>query len=96
MPEYSWLQTCVGADYWEIHKMQDAGEEIDYDELVEAVGIDELRRFFPEYDWDQTGDGLTLKDDWSVTYHRSLYRGFPCMVVGHSGIDYIWIKEVEL
>lgn len=95
MTEYAWLQTCVGADYWEIHKMQDAAVEIDYDTVVEAVGLEELKRFFPDYGWDGGGD-LRLQDDWHVSYRRSVYRGYSCVYVEHSGIEYIWIEEDQL
>lgn len=36
------------------------------------------------------GDGLKLKDDWHVGFHKSVYRGKPCYYVQWSGIEHIW------
>lgn len=34
--------------------------------------------------------GLHLKDDWAVSYHKSVYSGRPCYFIRHSAIEYIW------
>jgi hypothetical protein len=37
--------------------------------------------------------GLTLKNDWHVSYHRSKYRGRRCYYVRHSSIEYIFVES---
>jgi hypothetical protein len=34
--------------------------------------------------------GLSLKNDWHVSYHKSEYDGRPCYYLVHSAIEYIW------
>lgn len=34
--------------------------------------------------------GLTLKGDWAVSYHKSVYRGKPCYYLVWSSIEFIW------
>ena len=36
--------------------------------------------------------GLTLANDWSVSYHRSTYNGRRCYFVRWSAIEYIWVQ----
>jgi len=35
--------------------------------------------------------GLHLKDDWAVSYHKSVFRGKPCYYLRWSSIEYIFI-----
>ena len=70
--------------------MVDASREVTYrtvlkhcDGLLEwAEGMSYFRH---------PSQGLTLKDDWAVSYHKSVYRGRPCYYVRHSSIEYIWV-----
>ena len=35
--------------------------------------------------------GLTIAQDWHVSYHRSKYNGERCYFLQWSGIEYIWL-----
>ena len=37
--------------------------------------------------------GLTLKQDWHVSYHRSKFRGHPCFYLVWSHIEFIWVRK---
>lgn len=37
--------------------------------------------------------GLTLKNDNHVSFHRSRFKGLPCYYVRWSSIEFIWCKE---
>ncbi len=37
--------------------------------------------------------GLTLKNDWHVSYHRSAFEGRPCYYLVWSAIEFIWVKR---
>jgi len=39
---------------------------------------------------DHHSKGLTMSQDWHVSYHRSVYRGHPCVYFDHSSIEYIF------
>tara|TARA_Y100000310_G_scaffold311841_1_gene358533 strand:- start:5 stop:670 length:666 start_codon:yes stop_codon:yes gene_type:complete len=69
--------------------------DVPYEELAANVPEDELRRTFPDYDWDGTGEcnGITLESDWSVSYHKSIFKGIPCYYVDHSRIEHIFLPE---
>lgn len=32
-----------------------------------------------------------MPHDWHVSYHRSMFRGKPCIYVRHSAIEYIFV-----
>jgi len=34
--------------------------------------------------------GISLCNDWHVSYHKSRYRGQPCYYVRWSAIEFIW------
>lgn len=36
--------------------------------------------------------GLRWKDDWAISYHKSVYRGEPCYYYCHSAIEYVFVK----
>jgi hypothetical protein len=36
--------------------------------------------------------GLTIANDWAVSYHRSKYKGQRCYYVRWSAIEYIWLQ----
>lgn len=38
--------------------------------------------------------GLTLANDWHVSYHRSTYDGQRCYFVRWSGIEFIWLPNI--
>lgn len=42
-----------------------------------------------------SGHGLTLKNDWSISYHKSKYCGFPCYYFVWSHIEYIWVRRQD-
>lgn len=35
--------------------------------------------------------GLKLRNDWHVSYHKSVFRGQPCYYLRHSAIEYIFV-----
>ena len=36
--------------------------------------------------------GITLRNDWHVSYHKSNFDGLPCYYLRWSGIEFIWTK----
>jgi len=94
---YQYLTNCVGIaerDVVHLLAMIDAGREITYRTLQQHVGRDSLADMFPFYNWDQQG-GLTMINDYAVSYHKSTYKGRRCYYVRHSAIEYIWVDSTQ-
>lgn len=85
-----YLTCCVNSDGPSIHAMVEAARDISF------------RTFAKNVDWQQwatmmgysigSEPGLHLKDDWHVSYHKSVYQGQPCYYARHSAIEYIFVK----
>jgi 8-oxo-dGTP pyrophosphatase MutT (NUDIX family) len=74
-----------------IHEMTDIASDITYEQFVRAVDINDLRNIFGMYNWSRRDTGqLRMRDDYAVSFHRSRWRGIPCIYVDHSRIEYIF------
>lgn len=81
---------CVDSDAESIHDMVDRAREVTYQTLRKHCdGVDQFAAGLG-YDTGNERGGLRLKDDFAVSFHKSLYRGKPCYYVDHSRIEYIW------
>ena len=82
------------SDVGALHTMIDAAEDVTLatvrrhcdlagllDDLGYAVGSEQ---------------GLHIKDDWHVTYHKSQFRGRPCYYVRHSAIEHIFLEAAAM
>lgn len=94
---YRYLICCVDVPWWTdmpqgtlIEDMREAAVDITYKTAQKhctglmAWAVDkgyELNR----------REGLTLANDFSVSFHKSVYDGMPCYYVQWSGIEYIWV-----
>jgi len=80
---------CVESTGEAIRAMVEKAREISYRTFRKhCEGLD---------DWAQAmgyfrhpSQGLTLKNDWHVTYYKSVFQGKPCYFLVHSAIEYIW------
>lgn len=81
---------CHGPGGEAIHEMVAQASDLSYRDLVKLVGKGQLAQVFPNYDWRTKPRDLTLAKDWAVSYHRSVWRGIPCVYVRHSGIEHIF------
>jgi len=41
-------------------------------------------------------NGLLLKNDWSVRFYKSTYKGIPVYIMVHSAIEYVFAKGQRL
>jgi len=83
MPNYRFITSCVEARGSDINEMTEQAIDVSYRTMLRHCdGLLERRK-------DQ---GLTLAEDWHVSYCRSKYRGKRCYYVVHSSIEYIWIS----
>lgn len=88
-PCFEYQTCCVAAEGPDITDMVDAAHDVSYQEFVRnCEGVAEWAR---DMGYEATSrQGLTLKKDWYVSYHRSVFRGLPCYYLVHSAIEYIW------
>jgi len=84
----TYLTSCVQSTAELIDAMVDASTEVTLEEFREECDCDEWEKE-AGYESDASR-GLTLADDWHVTYHRSVYNGQDCMYIRHSCIEYIF------
>ena len=89
---YHYYINCVSSDGESIGDMVDNAREIGYNTFVKGIDIEELKELFPFYNWgNRKENGLKLKDDYAVSYYKSIYEGRPCLYVAHSAIEYVFI-----
>ena len=81
---------CVNSTNELITDMTDSEVEITYRTFRKyAEGLDEWAK---DMHYDARKDvGLTLRNDWHVSYHKSVYDGKPCVYLVHSHIEHIWV-----
>jgi len=99
-PRYLYVTKCSDGGhgpYGEaINDMVDNEEDISYDEFIEAVGIDQMKEVFSQYDWDDDG-GMTMKGDYTMknAFHRSKWFGIPCVFCVWSAIEFVFTENGE-
>lgn len=90
---WQFITTCINARGEDINAMNDAARGITYDTMRRVAGAPfvEMQR---ELNYDVPGmrnrTGLTMRRDWAVSYHRSTYRGKPCLFFRWSHIEHIF------
>jgi hypothetical protein len=102
MKEYVYLISCPDKPWWTdeqpgelIDELCEAATDVSYETLVRhCEGLVDWA-LSKGYERSKT-QGLTLKDDWAVSFHRSIYDGMRCYYVQWSGIEFIWVHELDL
>jgi len=94
MKNYLYHTSCVSAPANDVNEMVDAGSQVTYDTMrrhchgllqwAKGMGYAVSSRY-----------GLTLKEDWHVTFWRSKFRGKRCYYLCHSCIEYVWVEELK-
>ena len=94
MKKFKYETCCVHAEGEDVQDMVDQGRDITYHTLFKHVSLDEVSELFPTYSRNSR-KGLTLKNDWAVSYSKSYYRGLPCYYINHSMIEYIFTEGIK-
>lgn len=98
-PKFLYATNCVDSrDGPAINAMTDRAREITYATVLRHVGRAQLAEVFPNYDWgpgtpDRFKGGPKLSTDWAVSFHRSRWRGVPCVYVRWSAIEFIFTER---
>lgn len=94
--KFHYLRCCVDFSQHEVEQliqMIDDAINITYKTFFRHVNWREVSGMF-EYEL-RPENGLTLKNDFHVSYHRSKINGTRCYYVRHSAIEYIFVPEVQ-
>jgi hypothetical protein len=86
---------CVNSDGPSITAMVDNARDITRRTFLRHVDRDNLASVEAslKYDTGTERGGLRMSKDYHVSYHRSTYRGRPCVYFRHSAIEYIFTAE---
>lgn len=83
--------SCVSAHGQDINDMLSSGVEIKYQTMLRAC---DLLSWAAKAGYEKRRDqGLTLRDDFAVSFHKGIYRGVPCYYLVHSAIEHIWVHK---
>lgn len=85
----SYLTCCVNARGSDIDDMRynEKCREITYRTFLKHVSLEELSDITKSYYTKE----FPLKNDLYVSYHKSFYKGEPCVYMVHSAIEYIFV-----
>lgn len=82
---------CVDAVGSAIEHMVDDSREITRRTFLKHVDHESLQALEQLLAYARhPSQGLTMAADWHVSYHKSRYRGKPCVYFVHSAIEYIF------
>jgi hypothetical protein len=96
MPDrYQYAQCCVDGEAEALTAMMDQATDVTYRTM--------FRHCIDLLDWAKSHGyetdsrrGLTLRQDWAVSYHRSKFKGLRCYYLRWSGIEFIFLPEGTL
>jgi hypothetical protein len=83
---------CISSDGESINRMTDAARSITRRTFLRHVAPGALAEIEQSlcYDTGTERGGLRMSNDWAVSYHKSTYRGRPCVYFRHSAIEWIF------
>ena len=86
---FEFIGNCASLDPRLLGDMIEHAEEVNYDEMAKHC---DLRPFEDKLDYEQDpANGLTLKEDYHVSYFKSHYDGTPCYYHTHSSFEWVWV-----
>lgn len=93
-----YLTSCVDSTAEKINALVSQARDISYQTARRAIGAEAMDAWAKEMSYDTGSErgGLRLKNDWHVSYHRSVYDGMPCVYIRHSAIEHIFVEEAKL
>lgn len=93
MKSHVYLTCCVDSTAEKINAMENSAVEVTYGTFARHCDRRECG-MLADYEIDAR-NGLTLKNDFMVTYYRSTYCDVPCYYALHSHINLIWVRRED-
>ena len=92
MPHKTLIGTCVQLSARAITDMVDNAREISLKTFRRHVNANERREIETHLGYAVGHQrGLHLKDDFHVSYGKSVYRGKSCVFMAHSAIEWVFV-----
>lgn len=88
---FTYLTCCVNSTGPLINAMTERAQEITYRTMRQHCDLAPWAASMG-YDPNTRLGGLSLANDWHVSYHKSTYNGAPCYYLRHSAIEYIFTE----
>ena len=82
---YIFETDCVSANGEDITKMVDQAREITWETIRRRVGAKTIHEVLNQ-------NAPSLKDDYAVSFWKSVYRGMHCYYIEHSAIEYVFTE----
>lgn len=90
--DYVYKTDCVHSDANSINDMIDRSREVSYNLLKKHCAG--LREWEVNNGYKRDGSkGLTLRNDYAVSFYKSKYRGMDCYYIRWSAIEFVWVKQ---
>jgi len=92
--DYTYETSCTACDdrLDALNKMIEVAVDIKYDTMQRHC--EGLAEWAVEQGYMKNAQqGLTLNQDWHVSYHKSNFDGWPCYFLRWSAIEFIWVKK---
>lgn len=101
MNAYRYRTNCVNSTAALICPMVDAARSVTWETFKAHVPVREVQSVFPHYSYrgeHRNAEGeqvapLHIKNDYAVSFHRSMFDGERCYYIRHSAIEYIFTQE---
>ena len=87
----SWVGRCDHLEADDLYDYDDTAEDINYHRFKHYVGQDEIDRLEEEYGY--KGSGLTLENDWHISYSQGKWKGKWAVCMMWSAYHHIWIID---
>ena len=95
MRDYKFFTDCTQCnDVDELHNMTEQAKEITYRTLIKHVNYKHITKVLPVYETHYK-KGLMIKDDYSVSFYKSQWKGETVYYIVNSGIEFIFKKNYK-
>ena len=92
MAKMHYLTNCTCGDGDGITDMVDIARDITYRTFCKYVSQESLQELFPSYSFgNDRSKGIYLKNDYSVRFYKSTYRGKKCVFITWSCIEFVFV-----
>jgi len=85
-----YITNCINSTGKAITEMVDKAKDITYETFIKHVDWREISEMLG-YAL-HPSQGLTLKNDYHVSYAKSFYKDIPCYYLSWSSIEYIFTR----
>ena len=95
--KFIYITNCTVANGNDILEMIETAKQITFRTFLKNVVHLNFQRLAQKLGYESTSSkGLTIKDDYHVTYWKSKFKGAPCYYFIHSAIEYVFVEPKKM